>query len=91
MPEAELYLMAVTPVTKTVSDRGTFTMKRIGEFNARLRALAEESECWYLDACTPLCDESGYLPAAYAGWDGSPHLATAGYVAWADVIRSYYA
>ena len=56
-----------------------------------LRELAEENECWYLDCCTPLCDESGYLPDKYAGWDGSPHLATSGYGDWADVIRTYYA
>ena len=91
MPEAQIYLMAVTPVTKQRSDEGTFTMKRIGDFNAALHDLAAETECWYLDTCTTLCDSTGYLPAAYGGWDGSPHLATEGYRAWADVIREYYA
>ena len=40
---------------------------------------------------TTLCDSTGYLPDKFGGWDGSPHLATEGYQAWADVIRNYYA
>lgn len=91
MPEAQVYLMAVTPVTKARSDAGSFTMERITAFNEALRTLAEETECWYLDCCTPLCDEDGYLPEEFGGWDGSPHLSVAGYCAWADVIRDYYA
>lgn len=91
MPEAQVYLMAVTPVTKARSDAGSFTMERITAFNEALRTLAEEMECWYLDCCTPLCDENGYLPEEFGGWDGSPHLSVEGYQAWADVIRDYYA
>ena len=91
MPDAQIYLMAVTPVTKTRSDGGTFTMKRIGDFNAALHDLAAETSCWYLDTCTTLCDSTGYLPEKFGGWDGSPHLSTDGYKAWADVIRNYYA
>lgn len=91
MPEAEIYIMAITPVTRSKDAEGTFTMKRIGDFNAALYALAEESGCWYLDSFTLLCDDSGYLPEAYGGWDGSPHLDTAGYLAWAELVRTYYA
>ena len=90
-PDAQVYLMAITPVTKAKNDAGTFTMKTIGAFNEAIYALAEETGCWYLDTCGGLCDDSGYLPAAYAGWDGSPHLEAAGYKAWADLIRRYYA
>ncbi len=89
MPEAEIYLMAVTPVTKARSAEGVFTMKKIGEMNDAIYALAEETQCWYLDCCTPLCDDSGFLPAQYGGWDKSPHLSDAGYRAWAEVIRTH--
>ena len=91
MPEAEIYIMAITPVTKAKSDQGVFTMKRIGEFNDALYLLAKETDCWYLDTCGGLCDATGYLPAQYAGWDASPHLEVAGYKAWAEVIRTHYA
>lgn len=91
MPEADIYIMAITPVTRQKDAGGVFTMKRIGEFNDALYALAGETGCWYLDSCTLLCDGSGYLPEAYGGWDGSPHLSVDGYLAWAELIRTYYA
>ena len=91
MPEADIYVMAITPVTKTRSAEGVFTMEKIKTYNAALYTLAEEEQCWYLDCCTPLCDAEGYLPAAYGGWDGSPHLSYDGYRAWAEVIRTHYA
>ena len=91
LPEADVYVMAITPVTKAKNDAGTFTMKMISSFNEALYALAKETDCWYLDTCGGLCDATGYLPQPYAGWDGSPHLETAGYKAWAEVIRTHYA
>lgn len=91
MPEADIYIMSITPVTKAVSNKGTFTMQRITAMNEALRALAEEEQCWYLDCCTPLCTAEGYLIEKYAGWDGSPHLDVKGYEAWAEVIRTHYA
>ena len=91
MPEAEIYVMAVTPVTAARSSGGSFTMTRIRALNAALHDMAAERECWYLDCCETLCDDTGYLVGSYAGWDGSPHLAESGYRAWADVIRTYYA
>lgn len=91
MPEAEIYLMAITPVTAARSSEGVFTMKKIGSFNEAICALAAETDCWYLDSCTNLCDGTGFLPDSYGGWDGSPHLANEGYRAWGEVIRTYYA
>ena len=89
-PDAEIYLMAITPVTQARST-GSFAMSRIKSYNEAIYALAAETDCWYLDTCTTLCDSTGYLPAKYAGWDGSPHLEAAGYQAWGEVIRTYYA
>ena len=91
MPEAEIYVMAVTPVTAARSAEGTFTMTKIRALNSALHDMAEEKECWYLDCCETLCDDTGYLVGSYAGFDGSPHLDTSGYRAWADVIRTHYA
>lgn len=91
LPEAEIYIMAITPVTQARSNEGTFTMKRIATFNEALKNMAEEEQCWYLDCCTPLCDSSGYLPKNFGGWDASPHLSADGYLAWAEVIRTHYA
>jgi lysophospholipase L1-like esterase len=91
MPEADIYIMAITPVTKSKAASGSFSMTKINATNELLYALAEEMQCWYLDCCTPLCTSEGYLQDAYAGWDGSPHLDAKGYQAWAEVLRTHYA
>lgn len=91
MPDADVYVMAITPVTKARSDEGNFTMARVNALNDALYTMCAEKGCWYLDCCAPLEDSAGYLIADYAGWDGSPHLSVSGYKAWADVIRTHYA
>ena len=91
MPGVEIYVMAVTPTTYAVSSRGSFSMTKIRTLNAALHDMCAEKECWYLDCCELLCDETGYLPDALKGWDGSPHLAVKGYQVWADIIRTHYA
>ncbi|MBE6913988.1 MAG: hypothetical protein E7472_03510 [Ruminococcaceae bacterium] len=89
-PEAEIYIMSLTPVTADKAASG-FSISKIKEMNAGLLALAEEKACWYMDVFTPLLDASGYLSADYAAdWDGA-HFNTNGYLAWADVIRTHYA
>ena len=90
MPEAEIYVMAITPVTKAKSDEGSYTMARVNALNGALREMCAEKECWFLDCCTPLEDENGYLKQEYNGWDGV-HLGNSGYRVWADVIRTHYA
>ena len=90
MPDAEIYVMAITPVTWQKSAQGNFNMPTIRKVNAALYEMCREKDCWYLDCCELLCDESGFLPERYAGWDGSPHLAVEAYQAWADLIRTYY-
>lgn len=90
LPEAEIYVSAVTPVTEKRDEEGKFTQQDIGAFNTALRSLCAQKQCWYLDVFSALLDENGWLPEEYAGWDGSPHLSAEGYRAWADVLRTYY-
>ena len=92
MPEADIYILSMTPVTRAKASDGFFTMKAITERNDALHALAEELQCWYIDCCTPLCGSDGYLqPDLAATWDGAHLRETAGYVAWAEIIRTHYA
>ena len=91
MPDAEIYILSMTPVTKAKAADGFFSMSAITARNAALYALAGETECWFVDCCTPLCGEDGYLLPGYAAsWDGAHLKETAGYVAWADILRTYY-
>ncbi|MBQ9412470.1 MAG: S-layer homology domain-containing protein [Oscillospiraceae bacterium] len=89
-PGADIYVMSLTPVTADRNAAGNYTMERIRDFNSRLQELCRERECAYLDCCDALCDEDGWLPAEYAGWDGSPHLSEAAYRAWEKLIRTRY-
>lgn len=88
-PYADVYVMAITPVSKAKNDSSTvFTMSRVNAFNAALYELAAEKKCYYLDDCTPLMDSSGFLAAADT-WDGV-HLSVDKYAEWETVIRTHY-
>lgn len=88
-PEAELYIMSLTPVTRETSDSsGLFTASRIREYNEALYALAEERGCGFLDLCCALSDAFGYLPEEEST-DGI-HLASGKYTEWADFLRTHY-
>ena len=89
-PEASIYIMGLTPVTKSRSSSSdTFTMKRVTAYNEALRALAEERECYFVDLVDALADDSGYLPAA--GSTDGVHLTPDKYVQWSDYLRTHYA
>lgn len=95
MPGVEIYVMSMTPVTYQTSTSGNasgavFSMNSIRSLNAALREMCIAKQCWYVDCCEALCDATGYLPEYYMGWDNSPHLAAAGYQAWAEVLRTHY-
>ena len=87
-PNAEIYVMAVTPTSR--SKIGTsFSRDRIVADNNALYNLAAEWGCYYLDDFTPLADSEGYLPSSQT-WDGV-HFTAAKYKVWEELIRTYYA
>ena len=88
-PEAELYIMSLTPVTQKKSEEGAlFSMERVREYNEALEALAQQRGCRFLDLVEALADDSGYLAAADSS-DGI-HLMPVKYHVWADCLRSHY-
>lgn len=90
-PEAEIYIMSLSPVTSEVSgSHEYFNMERIRTYNEALLALAEETGCWYLDLCQALAGEDGYLPPESAVDDGI-HLTQDAYLLLADYLRTHYA
>lgn len=89
-PQATIYIMGLTPVTKAKSDAGApFTMERIELYNDALYELAREHECYYVDLVDALADSTGYLPASDST-DGV-HFTVAKYPQWADYLRTHYA
>ena len=89
-PNADIYIISITPVSKAKSQSGTvFNRERVILYNEALYKLAGEKECYYIDAFTPLADSEGYLPSA-DNWDGV-HFVPAKYSEWEEVIRTHYA
>lgn len=89
-PEAEIYIMGLTPLTEKKNAAGyPFTMERVLSYNEALRRLAEEREYYYMDLVGALADESGFLPEADST-DGI-HLTQEKYPVWAEYLRTHYA
>ena len=89
-PDAELYIMSLTPVTREKSaDESVFTRERVLAYNAALSALAERRGCYYVDLCDALADGEGYLPTDVST-DGI-HLTKETYPVWAEYLRTHYA
>ena len=90
-PEAEIYIMSLSPVTSEVSETHEyFNMDRVRAYNEALLALAEERGCWFLDLCQALAGGDGYLPPDCAADDGI-HLTQDAYLRLADYLRTHYA
>ena len=88
-PDAEIYIMSLTPVTKATSDTSSvFNLSRIRAYNEALYALAGQCGYKFLDLECALSDAFGYLPDAEST-DGI-HLAAEKYVQWADFLRTHY-
>jgi lysophospholipase L1-like esterase len=88
-PNADIYLMSLTPVSEKKSgDGGYFTKSNVQAFNKAIYKLCADKNCWYLDDFTPLADQNGYLPAS-ATSDGI-HFKPSYYATWMNVIRTHY-
>ena len=87
-PNADVYILSLTPVSRSKDAGGVFTMARINAYNEGLRALAEDKECYFIDCVTPLVDETGYL-APGDTWDGV-HFDIPKYAEWEHIIRTRY-
>jgi hypothetical protein len=66
--DAEIYLLAVTPVSKAVSlkNEDCTNNERIVEFNELIKKIASDNNCKYGDVYTPVADEDGSLPDSAA-------------------------
>ena len=87
-PDADIYIMGLSPVTRTKAEEKVFTPERIAAYNEKLYALALDRECYYVDLMDALADEEGYLQEEKSV-DGV-HLTRSKYVEWADYLRTHY-
>ncbi len=87
-PDADIYILSLTPVSRAKDAGGTFTMARVNNYNAGLKALAEDMEIYFIDCVTPLVDSTGFL-APGDTWDGV-HFNIPKYYEWENIIRTRY-
>ncbi len=85
-PQAEIYIVAMPPVSKAVSDSSTVgvTNSNIQNFNAMLRDLAIQRGCHYIGVPSELVTVDGALPDEASGDGIHLNLQYARY--WADHI-----
>ena len=88
LPEADIYLMSVTPVDTWVKQESRgLNMPNILTFNEGVRAIAESHGVHYIDVYTPLMAEDGSgIAKAYVATDGL-HLSHEGAKVLTDAIR----
>lgn len=88
-PDAEIYVLSVLPVTQKKSDSSTvFNMTRVNMYNEALYQLAADKQCHYMDVCSALQGDDGYLPSGWSG-DGV-HLHAQYYSVWENCMRTLY-
>jgi len=88
-PDAVIYIISITPVSKSKAQSDSlFSMENIRAHNIALYDLAGEKGCYYLDLCSALEDEEGYLPADVT-FDGV-HFTVSQYKIWLDFLKTHY-
>lgn len=88
-PDADIYILSILPVTKGRSDSSAvFNMTRVNMYNEALRQLAEDKQCYYMDVCSALQGDDGYLPKSWS-FDGV-HLHAQYYAVWENCMRTLY-
>ncbi|MBP5166004.1 MAG: hypothetical protein ILP09_01940, partial [Oscillospiraceae bacterium] len=89
-PEADIYILSLTPVTRSKSEEGSkFSKEHILEYNDSLRRLAVKEKVHYVDIYASMADEEGFLPEN-GSFDGI-HPYSQYYRQWADCLRTHTA
>ncbi len=87
-PESVIKLMSIPPVTAVhESNHPDENMNKINSYNKLLKELAEDKEVIFVDVCTLLKDDTGYMAAAYAEEDGL-HFLPAAYGAVLSLLQN---
>lgn len=89
LPKAKIYLISLTPVTKTESEGSrTYNRENILAYNEILQKLSREKGAGYLDFFTLFADAEGYMPPNGAAPDGI-HPVQAQYAVMKDYIKTH--
>lgn len=89
-PEKVIYICAVTPLTKELSDQRapSFSKEKIDDFNNQLFVLCQNNDVYFLQTDEDLKDSSGYLMSEYDAGDGL-HLNKSGHTVLFDYFKTH--
>lgn len=89
-PNAKIYLLAIPPISKKVSDKDEdgLNIDRIKEYNSGIKTIAQNVGATYVDVFSPIVGEDGYLPAD-AATDGV-HFGEDYYIKCLIYIQEHY-
>lgn len=76
-PETQIIILSIPPVTEDHEKDNPEKIPVIEEYNSKLKTVADDNGCLYIDIFTMLQDEDGYLAEDYAEADGLHFLGKA--------------
>lgn len=87
-PNAIIYLMSVTPVSKWCDENRGYRRSSVQSFNSMLQDIARQQQVWYLDVYPELCGEDGFLPSDVTpdGIEFNPDH----YQKWFEYMKTHY-
>lgn len=83
-PDTVIILQSIYPVCSYYQYVNSISMEKINLANSWIAKLAYDKNCYYLNTCSVLVDESGYLNPDYCNGDGI-HISPEGF----EVILNY--
>lgn len=89
-PDKVIYICALTPITKDLSDLRTpdFTTEKVNDFNNKLFELCQTYNTYYLQTDEDLKNSSGYLMSEYDAGDGM-HLNKDGHTVLLEYFKTH--
>lgn len=76
-PNSEVVILSIPPVTEEHEKENPEKIPLIEEYNSKLKQIADDNNCMFIDIFTMLQDDKGYLAEEYAEADGLHFLGKA--------------
>ncbi len=87
-PDTVIILQSIYPVCSYYQYVNSISMEKINLANSWIAKLAYDKNCYYLNTCSVLVDESGYLNPDYCNGDGI-HISPEGFEVILDYIKTH--
>ncbi len=87
-PDTVIIMQSMYPVCSDYQYVNSISMEKINNANAWIAELASENGCYFLNTCSVLVDETGYLKPSYSNGDGI-HISPEGFGVILDYMRTH--